>query len=81
MVFGSLMKICTRGFQTSAVQNQIIKLSRLRVVDNSDIGKEAMMIGKPPRTIHIYNKKGVGQIGTFQKYICLLFLFANNIFY
>ncbi|XP_014471210.1 PREDICTED: 39S ribosomal protein L14, mitochondrial isoform X2 [Dinoponera quadriceps] len=52
-----------RNISTSAVVNQIIKLSRLRVVDNSEIGKQAMMEGRPPRCIHIYNKKGVGLIG------------------
>ncbi|XP_071455319.1 large ribosomal subunit protein uL14m [Hetaerina americana] len=48
---------------TSAVCQHIIKLTRLRVVDNSEIGKLAMAEGKPPRCIHIYNKKGVGTIG------------------
>ncbi|XP_051153169.1 39S ribosomal protein L14, mitochondrial [Leptopilina boulardi] len=52
-----------RSFHTSAIQNKIIKLSRLRVVDNSEIGKKAMKIGKPPRCIHVYNKKGTGFIG------------------
>jgi large subunit ribosomal protein L14 len=32
-------------------------------VDNSEIGKLAMAEGKPPKCIHIYNKKGVGTIG------------------
>ncbi|XP_032670104.1 39S ribosomal protein L14, mitochondrial [Odontomachus brunneus] len=52
-----------RNISTSAVTNQIIKLSRLRVVDNSEIGKQAMMEGRPPRCIHVYNKTGVGLIG------------------
>lgn len=43
--------------------NEIRLLSRLRVVDNSDIGKRAMMEGKPPKTIHVYNKKRVGLLG------------------
>ncbi|XP_060835384.1 large ribosomal subunit protein uL14m [Rhopalosiphum padi] len=53
----------TRKFSTSAVCNHIMKLTRLRVVDNSTIGKQAMAEGKPPRCIHIYNKKGIGTIG------------------
>ena len=38
-------------------------LSRLRVVDNSSIGKEAMLEGRPPKVIHVYNKTGVGYLG------------------
>ena len=40
-----------------------MKLTRLRVVDNSSIGRAAELAGKPARCIHIYNKKGVGTIG------------------
>lgn len=59
--------VLSRSIVTSAMSNQIIKLTRLRVVDNSEIGKQAMMEGKPPRCIHVYNKKGVGYIGTYIK--------------
>ncbi|XP_067011288.2 large ribosomal subunit protein uL14m [Anabrus simplex] len=52
-----------RDLHLSPVCSHIIKLTRLRVVDNSEIGKKAMAEGKPPRCIHIYNKKGVGGIG------------------
>ncbi|KAJ9578114.1 hypothetical protein L9F63_025026, partial [Diploptera punctata] len=41
----------------------IILLTRLRVVDNSEIGKAAMAEGKPPKCIHVYNKKRVGTVG------------------
>uniref|UniRef100_A0A2S2QD23 Large ribosomal subunit protein uL14m n=1 Tax=Sipha flava TaxID=143950 RepID=A0A2S2QD23_9HEMI len=59
-----LSTICAaRKFSTSAVTNHVMKLTRLRVVDNSKIGKQAMAEGKPPRCIHIYNKKGIGTIG------------------
>ncbi|XP_057330004.1 39S ribosomal protein L14, mitochondrial [Microplitis mediator] len=53
----------TRNIHMTAVNNEIRKLTRLRVVDNSEIGKRAMLEGKPPKCIHIYNKKGVGFIG------------------
>ncbi|XP_018787367.1 PREDICTED: 39S ribosomal protein L14, mitochondrial [Bactrocera latifrons] len=43
--------------------SEIRKLARLRVVDNSEIGKRAMAEGKPPRCIHVYNKRSVGYIG------------------
>lgn len=33
------------------------------MVDNSAIGKQAMMEGRPPRCIQVYNKTGVGLIG------------------
>ncbi|XP_012274231.1 39S ribosomal protein L14, mitochondrial [Orussus abietinus] len=59
----SLLHIGSRGISTCSELNQIIKLTRLRVVDNSEIGKQAMLEGKPPRCIHIYNKVGVGYIG------------------
>lgn len=53
----------TRYLHTTTACNEIRKLARLRVVDNSDIGKRSMAEGKPPRCIHVYNKKGVGMIG------------------
>lgn len=39
------------------------KLTRLRVVDNTQLGRNAELAGKPAKCIHIYNKKGIGQIG------------------
>ncbi|XP_003707071.1 mitochondrial ribosomal protein L14 [Megachile rotundata] len=53
----------SRSISTSSMSNQIIRRSRLRVVDNSEIGKQAMQEGKPPRCIHVYNKVGVGYLG------------------
>merc|ERR1712071_27496 len=52
-----------RCFHQGAALNQIILLSRLRVVDNSAIGKEAMLEGRPPKVIQVYNKTGVGYLG------------------
>ncbi|XP_065210977.1 large ribosomal subunit protein uL14m-like [Planococcus citri] len=52
-----------RSFHTSNALNHIMKLTRLRVVDNSTIGKQAMAEGKPPYCIHVYNKTGIGTIG------------------
>ncbi|KAG5889555.1 hypothetical protein JTB14_018540 [Gonioctena quinquepunctata] len=52
-----------RNFHISDKRLEIQKLTRLRVVDNSPIGKQAMAEGKPPRCIHVYNKTGVGKIG------------------
>ncbi|KAJ9573612.1 hypothetical protein L9F63_009006, partial [Diploptera punctata] len=51
------------GFHTSSICSHIILLTRLRVVDNSEIGKAAMAEGKPPKCIHVYNKKRVGTVG------------------
>ncbi|XP_061389903.1 large ribosomal subunit protein uL14m [Musca vetustissima] len=48
---------------TSPVCCEIRKLARLRVVDNSDLGKRAMAEGRPPRCIHVYNKRGIGLVG------------------
>lgn len=63
----NIFTICTntsfRSFHLSAVRNEIQKQTRLRVVDNSEIGKQAMAEGKPPKCIHVYNKSGIGRIG------------------
>ncbi len=40
-----------------------MKLTRLRVIDNSLIGREAELAGKPAKCIHVYNHKGVATIG------------------
>lgn len=53
-----------RNLHVTTACMEIRKLARLRVVDNSDIGKSAMAEGKPPKCIHVYNKRGVGYIGT-----------------
>ncbi|XP_013793900.1 39S ribosomal protein L14, mitochondrial-like [Limulus polyphemus] len=69
MVFSSfpgstfLSHLGSRLFSTSRPASHIIKLTRLRVVDNSALGKQAMMDGKPPRCIHVYNKTGIGTVG------------------
>jgi len=62
-LLSTMSNIIRRSISTSSPMNRIILLSRLRVVDNSEIGKKAMAEGKPPRCIHVYNKKGVGLIG------------------
>lgn len=51
------------AFHTTNALHEIRTLARLRVVDNSEIGKRAMAEGKPPRVIHVYNKQAVGFIG------------------
>lgn len=53
----------TAGLHTTRTLHEIRKMARLRVVDNSKLGKAAMLEGKPPRCIHVYNKKGVGHTG------------------
>nr|CAG4646758.1 EOG090X0MX9 [Macrothrix elegans] len=55
-------QIC-RAFHQGQPLSQIQLLTRLRVVDNSPIGKEAMLEGRPPKCIHVYNKTRVGTIG------------------
>ncbi|XP_035233720.1 39S ribosomal protein L14, mitochondrial-like [Stegodyphus dumicola] len=54
----------SRSFSMTPVLGHIRKLTRLRVVDNSNIGKQAMLEGKPPRCIHIYKKAKRYAIGT-----------------
>ncbi|XP_058461715.1 large ribosomal subunit protein uL14m [Malaya genurostris] len=55
--------VISRQFHVTIVCNEIRKLARLRVVDNSEIGKLAMAEGKPPKCIHVYNKKMVAKVG------------------
>ena len=66
----SLLRLAERGtqtlgrsFHTTAVSNHVIKLTKLRVVDNSELGARAMAEGKPPKVIHVYNPKQIGTIG------------------
>lgn len=54
----------SRNISTTTICYEIQKMTRLRVVDNSQIGKQAMAEGKPPKCIHVYNKTGVGKIGS-----------------
>ncbi|KAJ0175910.1 hypothetical protein K1T71_008084 [Dendrolimus kikuchii] len=67
-MFKSLFyKLCpatlSAGFHTTASLSEVRLLTRLRVVDNSEIGKRAMAEGKPPKIICVYNKRRVGFIG------------------
>ncbi|XP_014785025.1 39S ribosomal protein L14, mitochondrial [Octopus bimaculoides] len=52
-----------RTFCTTQSLCEIRKLARMRVVDNSAIGRAAAAAGRPARVIQVYNKKGVGMIG------------------
>ncbi|PSN34855.1 39S ribosomal protein L14 [Blattella germanica] len=71
------------GFHTSPVSSHIIKLTRLRVVDNSEIGKLAMAEGKPPKcdkvlvAIRGQKKKGI-LVGVKQNQEALIPKFDSN---
>lgn len=56
-------EIIRRSFHTTSALNELRKLTRLRVVDNSKVGKRAMAEGKPPKVIGIYNRTQVATIG------------------
>lgn len=45
---------------------EIRKMARMRIVDNSAIGKAAADIGKPARVIHVYNKRQVSSFALIQ---------------
>ncbi|XP_023218990.1 39S ribosomal protein L14, mitochondrial-like isoform X2 [Centruroides sculpturatus] len=58
--------LSTVKFSTTNSVNHIMKMTRLRVIDNSALGKQAMLEGKPPVCIHVYKKgkpTGIGTIG------------------
>ena len=61
-LFAAKLSVC-ECCRTTASMNYIRKLTRLRVVDNSNIGRAAELAGKPAKCIHIYNKTGVGYLG------------------
>ena len=48
--------VSKRCFSISAVVQQVQLLTRMRVVDNSSLGEQAMLEGKPPKVIHVYKK-------------------------
>ena len=48
---------------TSQSLFEVQKLTRMRVVDNSAIGKAAAAAGRPAKVIQVYNKSGVGRLG------------------
>ena len=50
-------------FSTSQCLKEVQKMTRLRVVDNSAIGRAAELAAKPAKVIQVYNKKGIGTIG------------------
>ncbi|CAG2114018.1 unnamed protein product [Medioppia subpectinata] len=50
-----------RNFSRSPVHQWITKQTRLRVVDNSQLGREAMEEQKKVKCIHVYTKKRNGK--------------------
>lgn len=48
--------IIKRSITSTPILSQVQKQTRLRVVDNSSLGKQAMLEGKPPKIIHVYRK-------------------------
>lgn len=48
--------ISQRCLSVSTPLQQVWLLTRMRVVDNSSLGKQAMLEGKPPKVIHVYKR-------------------------
>jgi len=63
VVISNIMRIVCCICRTTAQMGYIIKMSRLRVVDNSNIGRAAELAGKPAKCIQVYNKPGIGYLG------------------
>ena len=62
----SLMKVTfnqINSFHSSNALHRLRLLSKVRCVDNSKIGKSAMMEGRPPKVIHVYNHTRVAHTG------------------
>ncbi|PAA64865.1 hypothetical protein BOX15_Mlig029856g1, partial [Macrostomum lignano] len=49
--------VCRNWISTTPRLDYIQRRTRLRVVDNSELGRRAMEAGKPPRVMHVYGKK------------------------
>ncbi|XP_015789648.1 39S ribosomal protein L14, mitochondrial-like [Tetranychus urticae] len=60
----SLLVNYARNFNTSQILNQARIGTFMRVVDNSALGKQAMLDGKPPKIIGIYRKPRIAELGT-----------------
>ncbi|XP_062584547.1 large ribosomal subunit protein uL14m-like [Saccostrea cucullata] len=58
-----VQQIFLRKFSTTTSLNELRLLSRVKVVDNSKIGRNAKQSGRPVRIIHVYNKTHVGRLG------------------
>ncbi|GAB6022438.1 39S ribosomal protein L14, mitochondrial [Chamberlinius hualienensis] len=56
-------ELTKKDFSTTSQLSHVVKLTRMRVIDNSAIGKQAMLEGKPPKIIQVYNVKQIGTIG------------------
>ena len=48
---------------TTTCLQELRKLARVRVVDNSSLGRAAAVSGRPARIIHVYNKQEVARLG------------------
>ena len=46
---------------TKPFEEGVYKQTKVRVVDNSKLGMEAMAMGKPPKVIHVYSKRHAGR--------------------
>ena len=54
---------CVFFCRTTPPLYEVRLLTRLRVVDNSQIGRAAELAGKPAKCIQVYNKKFRGFLG------------------
>lgn len=50
-------------FSTTPQLNELQLLSRVKVVDNSKIGRNAKQSGRPVKVINVYKKPPVGRLG------------------
>ena len=50
-------------FSTTSPLNELRKLARVKVVDNSMLGRRSVLSGKRPRIIHVYNHNNIGRLG------------------
>ena len=51
------------SFSTTSTLHELQKLSRVKIVDNSMLGRKTVLAGKPPKIIHVYKKNKRAFIG------------------
>ena len=52
-----------RNFSVSAKVNHVQFLTRMKIVDDSQLARDGMTYKRAPKIIHVYNKKRIGSIG------------------
>ncbi|WAR20022.1 RM14-like protein [Mya arenaria] len=53
----------SRTFRTSCCLHELRKMARVKIVDNSVLGRDSLLKGRQPRIIQVYNGPQLGRLG------------------